>query len=525
MARWSCTGGRRPWCLLPGGVGLIPRACCDSVAAVPSVLVAPDSFKGTFSAVEAAEAMARGLERAGLEADLCPVADGGEGTMSVLLTSIGGREVDVEATDPLGRPMTASFALLGDGRRALVETAAASGLALISENERDPWATTTYGTGQLIRAAVEAGAREVMVAVGGSATMDGGRGALEAVADGGGVGDARIVVLSDVQTTWEDCSRIFGPQKGADEEMVGRLEQRLDQLAAELPRDPRGVAMTGAAGGLSGGLWAGLGAELQPGAPYVLDAVRFDDRLGRVDAVIAGEGQIDEQSVLGKIVGEIGERAVRAGVPLYAIVGSDAVPRRGGRADRPALGARGDDARGDRGDRRAARARGRGGRLMAGARVVASLPLTGPAAPLGRDVLRGAELALARADDAGVELEALDSYDHHDRDERAAENAERAAGDARRARLSRRLPLLAGRGAAPRSPRPGLLAVAPVATYAGCAATRSSGSCPTTASARGPSRAGSSSRRRRGARRPRPRRRLRRSRSGRCARRRRARPA
>jgi glycerate 2-kinase len=293
---------------------------------VPAVLVAPDSFKGTFSAVEVAEAMARGLERAGLETDLCPVADGGEGTMSVLLTSIGGRAVDVEAQDPLGRPRTASFALLGDGRRALVEMAAASGLALITEDERDPWVTTTYGTGQLIRAAVEAGAHEIMVAVGGSATVDGGRGALEAVADGGGTGDARIVVLCDVQTTWEDCPRVFGPQKGADEEMVGRLEQRLDQLAAELPRDPRGVPMTGAAGGLSGGLWAGLGAELQPGAPYVLDAVRFDDRLRRVDAAIAGEGQIDEQSVLGKIVGEIGDRAGRAGVPLYAIVGSDAVP-------------------------------------------------------------------------------------------------------------------------------------------------------------------------------------------------------
>jgi glycerate 2-kinase len=293
---------------------------------MPSVLVAPDSFKGTFSAVEVAEALGRGLARAGLEADLCPVADGGEGTMSVLLTSIGGRTVDVEVRDPLGRPMTAPFALIDDGRRALVEMAAASGLALISKDERDPWETTTYGTGQLIRAAVEAGAEEIMVAVGGSATVDGGRGALEAIADGGGIGDARVVVLCDVSTTWEDCARIFGPQKGADEAMVGKLARRLDELADELPRDPRGVAMTGAAGGLSGGLWAGVGAALEPGAPYVLDAVRFDERLGGAIAAIAGEGQIDEQSVLGKIVGEIGERALRAGVPLYAVVGSDAVP-------------------------------------------------------------------------------------------------------------------------------------------------------------------------------------------------------
>jgi len=293
---------------------------------MPAVLVAPDSFKGTFSAVEVAEAIGRGLGRAGLDADLCPVADGGEGTMAVLLTSIGGQTVDVEVQDPLGRTITAPFALIEGGRRALVEMAAASGLALIAKDERDPWTTTTYGTGQLIRAAVEAGAEEIMVAVGGSATVDGGRGALEAIADGGGLEGRRIAVLCDVQTTWEDCAKVFGPQKGADPEMVQRLAARLDAFAAELPRDPRGVPMTGAAGGLSGGLWAGCDAALEPGAPYVLEAVRFEERLGPVVAAIAGEGQIDEQSVLGKIVGEIGERAARAGVELHAIVGSDAVP-------------------------------------------------------------------------------------------------------------------------------------------------------------------------------------------------------
>jgi glycerate kinase len=293
---------------------------------MPAVLVAPDSFKGTFSAVEVADAIGRGLAAAGLDADLCPVADGGEGTMQTLLASIGGRTVDVDVRDPLGRDLRAPFALIDDGRRALVEMAAASGLALLAEDERDPWAATTYGTGQLIRAAVEAGAEEVMVAVGGSATVDGGRGALQAIADAGGVGDARIVVLCDVQTPWERCAEIYGPQKGADPAMVVRLAERLDAQAAELPRDPRGVPMTGAAGGLSGGLWAGLGAALEPGAPYVLDAVRFDDRLSGARAVIAGEGRIDEQSVMGKIVGEIGDRALRADVPLYAIVGRNSVP-------------------------------------------------------------------------------------------------------------------------------------------------------------------------------------------------------
>jgi glycerate kinase len=301
-----------------------------------SVLVAPDSFKGTFSAVEVAEAIGRGLAAAGLEADLCPVADGGEGTMETLLASIGGEVVEVDGVlDPLRRPRRAPFALIEDGRRAIVEMASASGLGLVAEAERDAWAATTYGTGQLIRAAAETEAGEIMVAVGGSATTDGGRGALEAVGELGGIGNARLVVLCDVTTPWERCAEIYGPQKGADPEMVRRLTERLDAYAQELPRDPRGVAMTGAAGGLSGGLWAGLDAALEPGAPYVLDAVRFDARLRDSVGVIAGEGRIDEQSVMGKIVGEIGDRALAAGVPLHAIVGRNSVPEDA--ADRIAL--------------------------------------------------------------------------------------------------------------------------------------------------------------------------------------------
>jgi glycerate kinase len=292
-----------------------------------TVLVAPDSFKGTFSAVEVAEAIGRGLAAAGLEAELCPVADGGEGTQETLLASIGGEEVAVDdVRDPLGRRITAPFALVDGGRRAIVEMAMASGLALVTEEEQDPWAATTYGTGQLIHAAAQLGAAEIMVAVGGSATVDGGRGALEALADLGGPGDTRIAVLCDVTTPWERCAEIYGPQKGADAAMVERLAARLDAYATELPRDPRGVAMTGAAGGLSGGLWARFDAALEPGAPYVLDTVRFDERLRGCAGVITGEGRIDEQSVMGKIVGEIGERALKAEVPLYAIVGRDSVP-------------------------------------------------------------------------------------------------------------------------------------------------------------------------------------------------------
>lgn len=290
------------------------------------VLVAPDSFKGTFRASEVAGAIGRGLERAGLmPPDLCPVADGGEGTMDALLPGLGGEVVAADAHDPLGRELRGCFALVEDGGTAIVETATASGLGLVAEDERDAWAASTYGTGELIAAAAQAGAQVIVVAVGGSATTDGGAGALEAIEDVGGLGGARLVVLCDVRTPFEHAPKVFGPQKGADEAMVGRLERRLDELAARWPRDPRGVPMTGCAGGLSGGLWAVHRATLEPGAPWVLDALDFDDRMRASRAVITGEGKLDEQTLQGKLVGEIGTRARQAGVPLHAIVGRDAL--------------------------------------------------------------------------------------------------------------------------------------------------------------------------------------------------------
>jgi glycerate kinase len=290
------------------------------------VLVAPDSFKGTFSAPQVAAAIGRGLERAGLmPPDLCPVADGGEGTLDALLPQLGGEVVGVEVQDPLERPVRAGFGLVEDGGTALVEMAAASGLGLVAEDERDAWAATTYGTGELIAAAVEAGAQVVLVAVGGSATTDGGAGAIEAIEAAGGLRGARLVVLCDVRTPFEDAPRVFGPQKGADPDMVVRLRERLDELARRLPRDPRGVPMTGGAGGLSGGLWAQYGATLEPGATWVLDALGFDERMRASRAVVTGEGKLDEQTLEGKLVGEIGTRARQAGVPLHAIVGTDAL--------------------------------------------------------------------------------------------------------------------------------------------------------------------------------------------------------
>jgi glycerate kinase len=284
------------------------------------VLVAPDAFKGTFDAPTVADALARGLEDAGWEADRCPVADGGEGTMELLVGALGGRLEEVAATDPLGRPVTCRLGLAGD--TAIVEVAQASGLGLVAPAERDAWRASTRGTGELVVAAVAAGAREIVVAGGGSATTDGGRGAIEAIRSGGGLGAARLVVLCDVETAFEDAPRIFGPQKGADAETVARLEERLAAFARELPRDPRGVPRTGVAGGLSGGLWAAFDAELRPGAAAVLDALGVDARMRACQLVVAGEGRVDEQSFGGKIVGELVRRARAAGVPIEAVAGS-----------------------------------------------------------------------------------------------------------------------------------------------------------------------------------------------------------
>jgi glycerate kinase len=292
-----------------------------AIVGVPrTVLVAPDSFKGTFSAREVATAIAQGLQRAGFPVDSCPVADGGEGTREALTEALGGETVPSRVSDPLGRPIEAEFTL--SGSVAIVDTAAASGLGLVAEAERDAVAATTAGTGELIVAAVRAGATTVYLGVGGSATTDGGAGAITAIKRGGGLNAARLVVLCDVRTAFEDAARVFAPQKGAGEAEVKRLSARLGALARRLDRDPRGIPMTGAAGGLSGGLWAAFGAELVPGAGFVLDAIKFDARMRRARAVVTGEGKLDRQSLAGKAVSEVATRARQAGVPCHAIVGT-----------------------------------------------------------------------------------------------------------------------------------------------------------------------------------------------------------
>ena len=290
------------------------------IAGVPTtVLVAPDSFKGTLSASEVASAAGRGLQAGGFPVDLCPVADGGEGTLEALLEALDGETRSATVSDPLGREVKAAYGL-GDSV-GILETAAASGLGLVGPSERDALAASSAGTGELILAAIAAGAETVYLGVGGSATTDGGAGAIRAIRRGGGLRDARLIVLCDVRTPFEDAARVFGPQKGASPEEVRRLTARLHAFARRLPRDPRGVPMTGAAGGLAGGLWGALGAELVPGASFVLDALDFDVRMRSARAVVTGEGKLDQQSLAGKLVSEIATRARQGGVPCYAIVG------------------------------------------------------------------------------------------------------------------------------------------------------------------------------------------------------------
>jgi glycerate kinase len=247
------------------------------------------------------------------------VADGGEGTMRILVEALAGEVVHVKASDPLGRSLEAAFGLAG--RDAIVEVAEASGLPLLTEAERDPERTSTGGTGELIVAARDRGVERILVAAGGSATVDGGAGAIEAIEAAGGIGESRIVVLCDVETPFEDAAAVYGPQKGAAPDAVKRLAERLDRFAAKLPRDPRGRPRTGAAGGLSGGLWAVFDAELVDGAKSVLDAIGFDRRLENAEAVVTGEGGLDAQSFQGKAVGHVVGRCLAGGVPVHAIVG------------------------------------------------------------------------------------------------------------------------------------------------------------------------------------------------------------
>jgi glycerate kinase len=292
---------------------------------VGHLVAAPDKFRGTADASQAAAAAARGAHRAGWTASEVPLADGGDG----LLSAFAGEARYDEVTGPLGKPVLAEWKLVPgssahDGPTAVIEMANASGLLIAGgEENNDPVRATTAGTGQLVMRAVALGAKRVIVGCGGSATTDGGSGALEAIGSPDALRGAELVAACDVTTMFLDAAKVFAPQKGASPEQVEQLTVRLSRLAhsyrAAFDVDVTTLPGAGAAGGLAGGL-AALGARIVSGFELVAEFVHLDDHIAGADLVMTGEGRLDRQSFSGKVVGGVISH-VAGRVPILCVVG------------------------------------------------------------------------------------------------------------------------------------------------------------------------------------------------------------
>ncbi len=283
------------------------------------MVAAPDKFRGTATAPQVAAAVGRAAAGRGWTCAEVPLADGGEGTLDAL----GGPNRTTLVTGPLGDPLDAAWQL--EGRRAVIEMARASGLELVGgPDKNDPIAASTYGVGELIADAFDSGAKRIVVGVGGSATTDGGLGALRALYPIQRYRGIELLVACDVRTRFVDAADVFAPQKGASPAQVELLRRRLERLAQVYIEDHgvdvRELEGGGAAGGLAGGL-AAVGAQLVPGFELVADEVDLDGHLEHADLAITGEGFLDSQSFDGKVVGGVVEYAEAAGVPVLAVVG------------------------------------------------------------------------------------------------------------------------------------------------------------------------------------------------------------
>lgn len=327
------------------------------------VVIAPDSFKGTITAADAASAIAAGVRSAWPSADvvLCPMADGGEGTADTLLVACGGESRSATVRGPLGENVTAQYALIDDGRTAVVDMAAAAGMTLVPPSKRNPLNTTTFGVGQLILHAIIAGAQNIIVGLGGSATVDGGIGAAQAVGvqfdcnppletgdilTGGDLSRIQSVSLTHRDPRIKSCdivaaydvenpligpsgaAEIYGPQKGASPEDVSLLDSGLHHLA-KIVEFHFGISIaeeigSGAAGGLGVGLVAFFGATLTSGIELVMEQTALDQHVADADLVITGEGRFDAQSAMGKVIAGVSRTARRHGAAIVAIVGSAA---------------------------------------------------------------------------------------------------------------------------------------------------------------------------------------------------------
>ena len=323
------------------------------------IVVAPDSFKGSLSALQAAEAIELGIGKVFPDANIkkIPMADGGEGTVQSLVDATGGQLLVERVADPLGNEIEAEYGILGDRTTAVIEMAAASGLTLVPIDRRDPFVTTTYGTGQLIKAALNRGCRKLIIGIGGSATNDGGAGMAEALGaklltskgksislGGWGLGALDTINLSDLDsrlgatatvvacdvdnplTGTNGAAHVYGPQKGATPEMIEILDANLARFASIVKRDMGksvgDIPGSGAAGGLGAGLIAFLNAELKSGVEIIIDAVQLEKQLEGASFVVTGEGEINFQTVFGKTPVGVAKLAKKLGIPAIAIAGS-----------------------------------------------------------------------------------------------------------------------------------------------------------------------------------------------------------
>lgn len=293
------------------------------------IVIACDSYKGCLSSSEVARAAAEGVAEAYPECEIVrlAVADGGEGTVDALVETLGGHLEWAEVSDPLGRPVKAAYGIAGD--LAIIESAAACGLTLLTKEERNPLITTTRGLGELILAAIDKGCRRFLIGLGGSATNDGGMGMISAEGFLERARGMKFTVACDVDTPYigaHGASRVFGPQKGASEEDVEILEERLRGYALKILKDTgidvSDMAGAGAAGGLGGAFRAYLGAELKRGVDLVLDQIGFDSIIDGADLVITGEGCSDYQTLKGKTAAGVLERAKRKGIPVMLVSGA-----------------------------------------------------------------------------------------------------------------------------------------------------------------------------------------------------------
>ncbi|MDK9604389.1 glycerate kinase [Lelliottia wanjuensis] len=323
------------------------------------IVIAPDSYKESLSALEVATAIEQGFREIFPDADYVklPVADGGEGTVEAMVAATQGGIIKVRVTGPLGENAEGFYGLSGDEQSAFIEMAAASGLEMVAPSSRNPLKTTSWGTGELIRHALDAGVKHIIIGIGGSATNDGGAGMVQALGaklldgDGNPIGlgggeleklaridiseldsrlaDCRIEVACDVTnplTGEEGASAVFGPQKGATPEMIDRLDDALTHyakiIARDLDIDVLNLEGGGAAGGMGAGLYAFCGAELRQGIEIVTDALHLDKQVADADLVITGEGRIDSQTIHGKVPVGVAKVAKRYNKPVIGIAGS-----------------------------------------------------------------------------------------------------------------------------------------------------------------------------------------------------------